>query len=414
MTRHGWLLVVAALAVLGAGCGEEGEWSEEVEADYLESLYGEDGEGLTAGKALGKADSALAVPRGVLALTFDDGPHPTRTAAVMDVLEAHGTTGVFFQLGQAIEAHPEVTAQVAARGHHVANHCYQHKFMPDHDSATLEGWLVKTRDLIGQHARGHFYLRPPYGGINQRVRGIIEGLGYKVVMWNIDTLDWDFADGSTRFEWVPALFREDFLGWVNYHARSVGGGVALFHDVHDITAKNLDLILRCWSDPDFYWSLVPEPRRSEYLAYYQSHGVDPYLAFTFADLNSYHWPAFLYEDGEQLDPVAYHQGNKGWIGGLCEVDAECMYEGAVCLREGGAAEGPGICSKSCTKYCPDDPSDPLHYQTFCVEVLPEEGHCLPKCSAVIPCPEGHECRLENRFGDIETATMVCLPADSTN
>ena len=413
--RTGRLIGAVLLGVLVVGCGQDGAgWSPEAEYENLSTLYGEDGSGLTEGKSVGKADAALAVPRGVLSLTFDDGPHPTRTAAVMDVLEAEGITGVFFMLGEKVGMYPEVVAAVAARGHHPANHCWVHDLMTDHDSETLFGWIQDTMEAIGEEANGHLYFRPPYGGINSRVRGLIEDAGYKVVMWNIDTLDWDYADGRTTFTWVPAIFRTDYMGWVQYHARAVGGGVALFHDVHQFTLDWLPGVIRCWKDPQFYWDSLDEATRSSYRAYYASTGVDPDLAFTFADLNSYHWPSFVYEDGEQLDPTVWIEENVGWIGGACAVDGDCAYEGGVCLLP-LPAEGdedlsiPGVCSKACTKYCPDDLDNALHYQTFCAEVIEGLGYCMPKCSAAVPCQEGYTCNEEIRIGDISASALVCMP-----
>jgi peptidoglycan/xylan/chitin deacetylase (PgdA/CDA1 family) len=413
--RTSRVIGVALVVLLAAACGqEETGWTPEQEYGHLSELYGADGTGLTQGKSVGKADAALAVPRGVLALTFDDGPHPTRTAAVMDILEAEGITGVFFMLGEKVGMYPEVVAAVADRGHHAANHSWVHKLMTEQDSETLAMWIGDTKEAIGDDAKGHLYFRPPYGGISSRVRGLIEGAGYKVVMWNIDTLDWDYADGRTSFTWVPAIFRDDYMGWVQYHARAVGGGVALFHDVHQFTLDWLPAVIRCWKDPQFYWDSLDEETRVAYRAYYASTGVDPDLAFTFADLNSYRWPSFVYEDGEQLEPTEWLEENLGWVGGACAADEDCLFEGGVCLlpapQEGDEELSvPGVCSVGCTKYCTDDLDNVMHYQTFCVEVVEGAGHCMPKCSTAIPCQPGYECLEEMRFGDISASSHVCMP-----
>ncbi len=69
---------------------------------------------------------AAAAHRGEVALTLDDGPDPRVTPAVLDELDRHGARASFFCIGRRAEAHPEVTAEVARRGHHVENHSYSH------------------------------------------------------------------------------------------------------------------------------------------------------------------------------------------------------------------------------------------------------------------------------------------------
>lgn len=81
----------------------------------------------------------------------------------------------------------------------------------------------------------------------------------------------------------------------------------------------------------------------------------------------------------------------GWIGGACAVDEDCLFEDGVCVlpvpMDGDEQPITGICSTACTKYCPDDLDHVLHYQTFCVEVIEGEGHCLPKWSIAVPCQD---------------------------
>ena len=314
-------------------------------------------------------------------------------------------------LGSKIEDEPEVAAEVTTRGHHAANHCYVHKFMPDQGDDKLHNWISRTKELIGEAANGHYYFRPPYGGINARVRGVIESYDYKIMMWNIDTLDWDFADGETRFAWVPSLFRHDYIGWVMYHSRSVGGGVALFHDVHQFSVDNLETIITYWKDPAAYWASLDEATRNSYRAYYAQTGADPDLAFEFADINSYHWPSFMYDDGVQPDPGEWVAANEGWIGGECAEASNCNYAGASCFFPADADLGNpvGFCSQSCDKYCPDPTGSSMQYQTFCVELVEGEGSCAPKCSPAIPCPLNFECWLTSRFNDPLTQAYTCMP-----
>src|SRR4051794_37590638 len=60
-------------------------------------------------------------------LTFDDGPHPEGTPAVLDALDAAHARAVFFLVGEQVERYPELAAEVERRGHEVAIHCYRHR-----------------------------------------------------------------------------------------------------------------------------------------------------------------------------------------------------------------------------------------------------------------------------------------------
>src|SRR5262245_54967311 len=86
-----------------------------------------------------------------IALTFDDGPDPVHTRAVMDALEAGGHRGTFFVIGARASAHPDLLAEVARRGHLVANHSYHHAyttaFVPP---ARLAEELQAAQELIAR------------------------------------------------------------------------------------------------------------------------------------------------------------------------------------------------------------------------------------------------------------------------
>jgi peptidoglycan/xylan/chitin deacetylase (PgdA/CDA1 family) len=97
-----------------------------------------------------------------VALTFDDGPDPDATPAVLEQLEAAGATATFFLVGEQVRAHPELAAEVAARGHVVGLHGFTHV---EHDEladprADLERGAATLADAAG---RPPVLYRPPYG-----------------------------------------------------------------------------------------------------------------------------------------------------------------------------------------------------------------------------------------------------------
>ena len=71
-------------------------------------------------------EGAAAAGRDEIALTFDDGPDPEVTPRVLDLLDAAGARATFFCIGRRVEAHPEIAAEIARRGHRIENHTYTH------------------------------------------------------------------------------------------------------------------------------------------------------------------------------------------------------------------------------------------------------------------------------------------------
>jgi len=80
----------------------------------------------------------------VVALTFDDGPHPTFTPQILDLLEEHHEKGTFFMIGQRMEKYPGIVQRVVARGHVIGNHTYTH---PADIEAVTEATVTNELDL---------------------------------------------------------------------------------------------------------------------------------------------------------------------------------------------------------------------------------------------------------------------------
>ena len=121
----------------------------------------------------------------LVALTFDDGPDPRWTPLVLDALADHGAQATFFQMGDAVREHPEVTWAVHAAGHEVASHSARHTDLTDLDYDDLWANLSATHeaisDVIGAPPT---LLRPPYGRIDSLGLFAAAELGYQVAMWS--------------------------------------------------------------------------------------------------------------------------------------------------------------------------------------------------------------------------------------
>jgi peptidoglycan-N-acetylglucosamine deacetylase len=126
-----------------------------------------------------------------VALTFDDGPDPDCTPAVLDALAEAGARAVFFLVGEQVEAHPELARRVADEGHVVALHGFRHV---DHDElgasarADLERGAAACAAATGVEPR---LFRPPYGRFSEHSYRAAEELGLTAVYWSAWGGDWD-------------------------------------------------------------------------------------------------------------------------------------------------------------------------------------------------------------------------------
>jgi peptidoglycan-N-acetylglucosamine deacetylase len=129
----------------------------------------------------------------VLYLTFDDGPIPDVTPWVLEQLENHGAKATFFAVGDNLEKHPAIAAQVLAQGHLLANHTHNHlrgweTALPRYlqNVAQCQQTLEQLRPETGQRK----LFRPPYGRITTRQAAALRP-DYELVMWDVLTNDYD-------------------------------------------------------------------------------------------------------------------------------------------------------------------------------------------------------------------------------
>jgi peptidoglycan/xylan/chitin deacetylase (PgdA/CDA1 family) len=124
----------------------------------------------------------------VIYLTFDDGPNPTWTPRILEVLARYSAKATFFMLGSEVERNPLTTAAVAEAGHALANHGYNHRSF---ESITRQGFrreVGSTQELFT--GGGVLCLRPPYGTIDAYTRIYAAELGYRTYLWDVDPQDW--------------------------------------------------------------------------------------------------------------------------------------------------------------------------------------------------------------------------------
>jgi peptidoglycan-N-acetylglucosamine deacetylase len=166
-------------------------------------------------------------------LTFDDGPHPRHTVRVLGTLAAHGIKATFFVMGRNCAANMNVLAKVADGGHRIGNHTYTHPELTRLSEARIRDEIRRTEALISRYIHGPKLMRPPYGAHNALVDRVVRGLGYRLVIWNVDTVDWNRAYQPTR--WVTHGINQ---------IRARTSSVVLNHDIQGTTADHLDTFIR--------------------------------------------------------------------------------------------------------------------------------------------------------------------------
>lgn len=150
-----------------------------------------------------------------IALTFDDGPWPTTTVQILDLLKKNNIKATFFWVGRYLQTYPELGKQVAAAGHAIGNHTWNHQYFKYNEEGAARE-IDRTTSLIEELTgiRTSIF-RPPGGILNNGLAAYAQKRNYTVVMWSADSLDWRTATQSLM---------ENVMRQAN------SGGIVLMHD----------------------------------------------------------------------------------------------------------------------------------------------------------------------------------------
>jgi peptidoglycan/xylan/chitin deacetylase (PgdA/CDA1 family) len=152
-----------------------------------------------------------------MALTFDDGPNPAVTPALLDLLDRHSVKATFFVIGEFVRAVPALAREISARGHVLGNHTQTHPSLTFCSPSRTRAELDQCDDAI-EAATGKKpgWMRPPFGFRSPILDGIARKRGSAgVVMWSASARDWK----PQRAESVIERLR-----------RARGGDIVLLHD----------------------------------------------------------------------------------------------------------------------------------------------------------------------------------------
>ena len=168
---------------------------------------------------------AISTEERLLALSFDDGPWPETTEALLDGLAARGAKATFFLIGEQIEPMRETVLRMQREGHQVGSHTFTHADLSRGDAGERLREVAQTDDalraLLGD---GSYWLRPPWGFLAPETAAAI---GVPMVYWSLDTEDWRRLDADA--------VAQDILD----HARD--GDIVLLHDPY---ATSVEAALR--------------------------------------------------------------------------------------------------------------------------------------------------------------------------
>lgn len=133
----------------------------------------------------------LARPCGI-ALTFDDGPHPEGTPAVLDVLDRAGVRATFFLVGEQVRRWPTLAAEIAAAGHEIAIHGHRHVLLLHRSLRAVRDDYDRAAEIIGEAAgcASRCY-RPPYGVFGAAALSRCRAHGWSPLLWSSWGRDWE-------------------------------------------------------------------------------------------------------------------------------------------------------------------------------------------------------------------------------
>ena len=153
----------------------------------------------------------------VVALTFDDGPHPRYTKEILKLLDEYQLHATFFMIGENISNYPESARMVFEAGHEIGNHTDTHPSVRNIDAQTMEAEMraaeKKILALTGEKPR---LFRPPEGLCSHSICELAEKMDYSVILWTVDTRDWAGTPKDVMTNGVLKRVR--------------GGDILLFHD----------------------------------------------------------------------------------------------------------------------------------------------------------------------------------------
>ncbi len=176
-----------------------------------------------------EAAVAVSAPQsqgGYVALTFDDGPWPKTTPALLEGLAQRGVKATFFLIGSQVEAQRETVLAMAEQGHQIGIHTWDHVQLDGLTQWETQSQLDQCREVLtGLLGPVDLMVRPPYGFVDENLTRWAEA---PIICWDVDTLDWQDKNPSRILQTVLDQTRD--------------GSIIL---MHDIFPTSVEAALQC-------------------------------------------------------------------------------------------------------------------------------------------------------------------------
>jgi peptidoglycan/xylan/chitin deacetylase (PgdA/CDA1 family) len=165
----------------------------------------------------------------LIALTFDDGPSQY-TNGILDTLTKNGAKATFFVIGNNVGRYSQAVKNVVSQGSEIANHTWDHKQLTKLTADEIRKELSDTNEAVYKAAGVRpTIFRPPYGSVDDSVKGVAKQAGMAAINWSVDTIDWKTKNAD-------AVYNE-----VIKSAKS--GSIILCHDIYPTTAEAMKRVI---------------------------------------------------------------------------------------------------------------------------------------------------------------------------
>lgn len=181
-----------------------------------------------------------------IALTFDDGPHPENTKALLDILHSEKVKATFFLLGETIEKYPGLIRKMVESGHEIGNHSFSHIKISEIGAKRYWDGVQRTSDLLHQYAKTKISLfRPPYGELNLSILKHVLVNKLVLVNWSLDSNDSWIKDKNKLTQYIKTK-----------NVRS--GDIILFHEDYKVTIDAIKGIITDLKERGFIFVTISE------------------------------------------------------------------------------------------------------------------------------------------------------------
>ena len=218
--RTAWLAGAMAFLLVSSGCQtkNKGKRSQKNRSAAVKKTQNQPQNSRSLGRHSSYKSVSTSSP--VVALTFDDGPHPENTPRLLDILRSRQVKATFFVTGKNSQRYPSILRRISLEGHEIGNHTMTHDKITQMSQSQIRYEIGATsqavRSATGVSPRS---FRPPYGATSEGLNSWIKKeFGLPSILWSVDPQDWKKPGVNV----VTSRL-------VNGANR---GGILLLHDIH--------------------------------------------------------------------------------------------------------------------------------------------------------------------------------------